>query len=215
MVAEVDGEPGGSARLDAGEPKLEPPHRLGGSARLDAGEPKLEPPHRPGGSARLDAGEPKLEPPHRPGGSARLDAGEPKLEPPHRPGGSARLDAGEPKLEPPHRLGGFVTGYRRPERPATLMVWQVAVNAAHRGAGLAGRMLDHLVRAQVIDGVTHLETSITPDNEASRRLFGAFARRWEASLECSELFGAGLFPESHLAEELFRIGPLRVPARRH
>ncbi len=131
------------------------------------------------------------------------------------PGGSARLDAGEAKLEPPHRLGGFVTGYRRPEQPQTLMVWQVAVNAAHRGAGLAGRMLDHLVRAQVIDGVTHVETSITPDNEASRRLFGAFARRWEAPLECSELFGAGLFPESHLAEELFRIGPLGVSARRH
>ncbi|KAA1430411.1 diaminobutyrate acetyltransferase [Mycolicibacter arupensis] len=111
--------------------------------------------------------------------------------------------------------GGFVTGYRRPEQPQTLMVWQVAVNAAHRGAGLAGRMLDHLVRAQVIDGVTHVETSITPDNEASRRLFGAFARRWEAPLECSELFGAGLFPESHLAEELFRIGPLGVSARRH
>lgn len=111
-------------------------------------------------------------------------------------------------------LGGFVTGYRRPERPEALMVWQVAVNAAHRGAGLAGRMLDHLATAQVTQGVTHLETSITPDNDASRRLFSAFARRWDAPLECSELFGAGLFPESHLAEELFRIGPLRVHPRR-
>lgn len=105
---------------------------------------------------------------------------------------------------------GFVTGYRRPGQPETLMVWQVAVNAAHRGAGLAGRMLDHLVAALLPDGVTHIETSITPDNKASRQLFGAFARRWDAALDCSELFGAGLFPESHLAEELFRIGPLRV-----
>lgn len=114
---------------------------------------------------------------------------------------------------PPHKLGGFVTGYRRPDQPQTLMVWQVAVNAAHRGAGLAGRMLDHLATAQVAQGVTHLETSITPDNDASRRLFGAFARRWDASLKCSELFGADLFAESHLAEELFRIGPLRVHQR--
>ncbi|MEO6793359.1 MAG: diaminobutyrate acetyltransferase [Mycobacterium sp.] len=105
---------------------------------------------------------------------------------------------------------GFVTGYRRPQEPGTLMVWQVAVNAAHRGAGLAGRMLDHLAAALVTDGVTHLETSITPDNAASRRLFGAFAHRWDTALECSELFGAGLFPDSHVAEELFRIGPLRV-----
>lgn len=107
--------------------------------------------------------------------------------------------------------GGFVTGYRRPEQPQTVMIWQVAVNTAHRGAGLAGRMLDHLVTELVAEGLTHLETTITPDNEASRRLFGAFARRWDASLECSELFGAGLFPESHLAEELFRIGPFGVP----
>lgn len=105
---------------------------------------------------------------------------------------------------------GFITGYRRPDQPQTLMVWQVAVNDAHRGMGLAGRMLDHLATALVADGGTHLETSITPDNEASRRLFGAFARRWAAELECSELFEASLFPESHLAEELFRIGPLRV-----
>mgnify|MGYP003733387543 CR=1 FL=1 len=109
---------------------------------------------------------------------------------------------------------GFVTGYRRPAQPQTLMVWQVAVNAAHRGAGLAGRMLDHLAAAHVPQGVTHLETSITPDNDASRRLFGAFARRWDAQLECSELFGAGLFSESHLAEDLFRIGPLGVNPRR-
>ncbi|ORA83064.1 hypothetical protein BST28_02550 [Mycolicibacter kumamotonensis] len=44
----------------------------GGSARLDAGEPKLGPPLEPGGSARLDAGEPKLGRPHRP--PARLRA---------------------------------------------------------------------------------------------------------------------------------------------
>ena len=109
---------------------------------------------------------------------------------------------------------GFVTGYRRPQQPETLMVWQVAVNGAHRGAGLAGRMLDHLVAAQLPDGVTHIETSITPDNRASRQLFSAFARRWDATLNCSELFGTGLFPESHLSEDLFRIGPLRVPKTR-
>lgn len=111
---------------------------------------------------------------------------------------------------------GYITGYRRPEQPATLLVWQVAVDDAHRGVGLASRMLDHLYRRAVPEGVTHLETSITPDNEASQRLFTAFAGRWDAACERSELFGAGLFPEPHLAEdphlaeELFRIGPLRV-----
>lgn len=106
--------------------------------------------------------------------------------------------------------GGFVTGYRRPDEPATLMVWQVAVDSAHRGAGLAGRMLDHLAEKLVPRGVTHLETSITPDNEASQRLFSGFAQRWDAELDRSELFEAALFGDSHLAEELFRIGSLRV-----
>jgi L-2,4-diaminobutyric acid acetyltransferase len=106
---------------------------------------------------------------------------------------------------------GYITGYRRPDQPATVLVWQIAVNSAHRGAGIAGRMLDHLVARLQPDGVTHLETSITPDNEASQRLFLAFARRWDAAVERSELFSAGLFPDGHLGEELFRIGPLRVP----
>lgn len=106
--------------------------------------------------------------------------------------------------------GGYITGYRRPDQPTTLLVWQVAVDADHRGMGLAGRMLDELFTRQVTDGVTHLETSITPDNDASQRLFLGFARRWDAAVQRDELFGSALFPEGHLAEELFRIGPLRV-----
>src|SRR2546426_608548 len=38
----------------------------------------------------------------------------------------------------------FVTGYIRPDRPETLVVWQVAVDHAHRGRGLAGALLDGL-----------------------------------------------------------------------
>lgn len=105
---------------------------------------------------------------------------------------------------------GFLTGYRRPGQPATLMLWQIAVDAAHRGAGTAGRMLDNLTRRVRPAGVTHVEASVTPNNVASQRLFEAFARRWNAPLERRELFGADLFPSGHDAEELFRIGPLGV-----
>jgi L-2,4-diaminobutyric acid acetyltransferase len=104
---------------------------------------------------------------------------------------------------------GFITGYRRPDQPATVVVWQVAVGSAHRGAGIAGRMLDHLAARLQPHGVTHLETSVTPDNEASQNLFTSFARRRDAAVERSELFGAELFGDGHLAEELFRIGPFR------
>lgn len=101
---------------------------------------------------------------------------------------------------------GFVTGYARPERPDTLMVWQVAVDEQHRGKGLAGRMLDTLV-----DDVAPacVETTITPDNEASARLFTRFAERRGADLARGPVFDAGLFPDNHQTELLFRIGPLR------
>ena len=101
---------------------------------------------------------------------------------------------------------GFVSGYRRPDEPGTLVVWQVAVDAAARGHGIAGRMLDALSR-QVPD-IDHLETTITPDNAASGRLFAAFARRHGASVATRELFGADLLGSGHEPEVLHRIGPL-------
>ena len=51
----VRAELGDSARLDAGEAKLGPPHELGDSARLDAGEAKLGPPHELGDSGPAGA----------------------------------------------------------------------------------------------------------------------------------------------------------------
>jgi L-2,4-diaminobutyric acid acetyltransferase len=100
---------------------------------------------------------------------------------------------------------GFVTGYRRPDDPTTLVVWQVAVDAQARGHGVAGRMLDSL--AERVPGIDHLETSITPDNVASERLFSAFAQRHGADVARSELFGAELLGDGHEPEILHRIGP--------
>jgi diaminobutyrate acetyltransferase len=104
-------------------------------------------------------------------------------------------------------VGGFVTGYVRPDRPDTVMVWQVAVDAAHRGRGLARRMLDALVDRLAEQSVRTLETTITPDNEASIRLFSSFAEGRAARLVREPVFPAELFPDGHDAEVLFRIGP--------
>ena len=56
-------------------------------------------------------------------------------------------------------------------------------------------------------GIDHLETTITPDNDASERLFAAFAERRAARLVTSELFSAELLGEGHEPEILHRIGP--------
>lgn len=102
---------------------------------------------------------------------------------------------------------GFVTGFLRPDTPETLLVWQVAVDAGQRGEGLAGKLLDHLVNRLVPQGVRYLETTISADNAASIRLFSGLARRRSTKIVCRELFPARLFPDAHLSEDLYRIGP--------
>jgi L-2,4-diaminobutyric acid acetyltransferase len=114
----------------------------------------------------------------------------------------ARDERGEPV--------GFVTGYLRPDRPRTLLVWQVAVDPAHRGHGIAAKLLDGLTARLIAErGITELETTITPGNTASERLFTSFAARHGAPLERAVLFPAELFPDGpHDPEVLYRIGPL-------
>lgn len=102
---------------------------------------------------------------------------------------------------------GFITGFARPEDPTTLFVWQVAVDAEHRGEGLAGRMLGELAAR----GCAYVEATVTPDNVASDRLFSAFARDLGAALERRPLLGGELFPGKHEPEVLYRIGPLESP----
>ncbi|MFI1001137.1 diaminobutyrate acetyltransferase [Streptomyces galbus] len=108
---------------------------------------------------------------------------------------------------------GFVTGYVRPDAPRILLVWQVAVDAAQRGRGLAAAMLDGLVRRLAAEqGVDTVETTIAPGNTASERLFTSFAARHGAQVTREVLFGTPLFPDGpHDPEVLYRIGPLTPP----
>ncbi|MEU9403461.1 diaminobutyrate acetyltransferase [Streptomyces sp. NPDC048242] len=105
---------------------------------------------------------------------------------------------------------GFVTGYVRPDRPHTLLVWQVAVDGAQRGRGIAAALLDGLTaRLAAERGITGVETTITPGNTASERLFTSFAARHGVEPERETLFPAELFPDGpHDPEVLYRIGPL-------
>ncbi len=106
-------------------------------------------------------------------------------------------------------LAGAITAYVPPQQPDTLFVWQVAVAPRMRGQKLGTRMLEyllqHCVRAQ---GLRWLETTISPDNPASQRLFTRFAVRHDAGCTTTTLFAASDFGESgHQPECLYRIGP--------
>lgn len=104
---------------------------------------------------------------------------------------------------------GFVTGYRRPDEPSTLFVWQVAVDRAARRRGLGLAMLCGLRDRLVPGGVRHLEATVTPSNGASAALFRSLARSSGSPIGERTLFGADCFPrgQDHEAEVLVRIGP--------
>lgn len=105
---------------------------------------------------------------------------------------------------------GLITGYHPPARPNVLFVWQVAVAAAVQGTGLAGTMLDDLVRRIRSDRrgqpIT-VEATVAPSNSASRALFGAFARRHGAPLIEQPRFTAAHFDaeQTHEDEPTLRI----------
>lgn len=108
---------------------------------------------------------------------------------------------------------GFVLAYRRSEDPRCLFVWQVAVDEEFRGQGLARRMLDDLISAPGESAPIHtVETTVTDDNIASRRLFSRLADRWGAELKTRALFDESHFPDEHDTERLHLIGPINPNA---
>lgn len=105
-------------------------------------------------------------------------------------------------------LVGFISGYIPPKQQNVLFVWQVAVHESARGRGLAKRMLAELLQRSECDGVQFIETTITPENEASWSMFGDFAyqRKWRT--EQFILFDSRVhFAGEHNDEYLLRIGP--------
>lgn len=99
-------------------------------------------------------------------------------------------------------LVGYITGFRAPRDPTTVFVWQIAVDDAHRGQGLAGRMLDELVARTAARAI---EATVTPSNAASAALFRALGARHGAGVEEVPMYGEHLFPGGHEAEVRFRI----------
>lgn len=104
---------------------------------------------------------------------------------------------------------GWISAYRPPAAPDRLFVWQVAVDAVARGEGLALKMLAALIARPAAAGASTLTTTITEDNQASWRLFEAFARRHDATLTRAPRFEQDAhFAGAHATEWEARISPL-------
>lgn len=108
-------------------------------------------------------------------------------------------------------LVGYVTGYRKPRTPHVYFLWQVGVSPAGRGHGLATRMIQAILSREFCRGVTELQTTVTPSNVASRRLFARLAEREGAEMnEEPDHFSASMLGGKE-SESLFRIAPLSTP----
>ncbi len=107
-------------------------------------------------------------------------------------------------------LVGFASGYLIPKHPDTLFIWQVAVSESARGEGLASRMIDQILRRSQCQSVRWIETTVTPDNKASKALFQSLADKLGTRLHQSLMFDRQRhFQGSHESEMLFRLGPFR------
>lgn len=107
------------------------------------------------------------------------------------------------------KIVGAITAYIPPQQPDTLFVWQVAVASEQRGHGLGRRMLQHLLTECIGQrGLRWMETTISPSNIASNKLFTNFALQHDAGCSVTPLFAADDFGESgHEEECLYKIGP--------
>jgi L-2,4-diaminobutyric acid acetyltransferase len=104
---------------------------------------------------------------------------------------------------------GFVSAYTPPARPDVLFIWQVAVHERMRGQGLGKRLLQALLQRPDLAGARYLETTVSPGNAASRRMFNLLAQDLGAAVNETPLFDRTLFgPQAHDDEPLLRIGPL-------
>ncbi|TVR15516.1 MAG: diaminobutyrate acetyltransferase [Planctomycetota bacterium] len=101
---------------------------------------------------------------------------------------------------------GVVTGYRPPEQPDILFIWQAAVGEAGRGKGLATRMLDHVVQRN--QDCRWIHTTIGPSNDASHALFKRYATQRNSNLERRDFIPADACGPGHEAEDLIIVGPL-------
>ena len=87
-------------------------------------------------------------------------------------------------------------------------MWQVAVAQAMRGRGIGRRMLEELLGRPAVAGCRYLETTVSPSNEPSMKMFQRLARSLGAPVAQEPMFQEGDFGgELHESETLVRIGP--------
>lgn len=103
-------------------------------------------------------------------------------------------------------IAGFISGYRKPQHPNELFIWQVAVSPKHRGKGLAFHMLQEILMRDALRDIEVVETTITDDNKGSWSLFKKLEKAHGAQGEVSTFLDEEKhFKGKHDTEYLYRI----------
>lgn len=111
-------------------------------------------------------------------------------------------------VEANNEIIGFISGFIKPTSPNRLFIWQVAVAESARGKGLASKMLHHLLSRESCTNINYIETTVSPSNIPSQKLFHGLARDLKTEIHVSKGFTANEFPEQgHEDEWLHQIGP--------
>lgn len=113
-------------------------------------------------------------------------------------------------VESDDKIVGFISGFIEPTASEKLFIWQVAVAKSERGKGLATLMLEQLLKCEACQQIDYLETTITPSNIPSQKLFHRLARDLSTEVHVSNCFTSNDFPEeNHEDELLYLIGPIK------
>ena len=68
-------------------------------------------------------------------------------------------------------INGCISGYIEHNKNNTLFIWQVAVDEAERGKGIALQMMHTILGRKKLSHIEYIETTISPSNKASQKLF--------------------------------------------
>lgn len=107
------------------------------------------------------------------------------------------------------QIAGWLSGYRPPNRPDSLFIWQIAVHPNVRGKGIAKAMIESLVDRLGNEKINYILATITSGNQVSWGLFSSIAQDLGGTIESHAHFDrVAHFSDRHDSELLVTIGPI-------
>jgi L-2,4-diaminobutyric acid acetyltransferase len=106
------------------------------------------------------------------------------------------------------KIVAFVSGFIKPTNKNCLFIWQVAIDEDYRGKGLGIDLIEFLLNQN--KEFNTIETTITKNNMASRRMFQKIVEKYKTRMAEEILFNKEEdFSNEHDSEMLITIGPIK------